>query len=131
MSSMTTLSRTVTLELITCSSCDVAFAMPAAMLRRRRDDGQVFWCPNGCQQVFRETQEQRLAREVEHLRASRQSLRDQLAASERSNRAMRGVVTKTKRRVGNGVCPCCNRHFVNLERHMKGQHPSYGDESSG
>lgn len=27
--------------------------------------------------------------------------------------------------VGAGVCPCCNRTFKNLARHMAGQHPGF------
>lgn len=27
------------------------------------------------------------------------------------------------KRIHNGVCPCCNRSFVNLQRHMKTKHP--------
>lgn len=34
---------------------------------------------------------------------------------------------KVKDRVKNGVCPCCNRTFVNLQRHMHTKHPSYDD----
>jgi hypothetical protein len=25
-----------------------------------------------------------------------------------------------------GVCPCCNRTFQQLARHMKAKHPGYG-----
>jgi len=39
--------------------------------------------------------------------------------------ATKGVITKIKKRVHNGVCPCCNRSFVNLNRHMKTKHPDY------
>ena len=39
--------------------------------------------------------------------------------------AAKGELTKMKKRVGNGVCPCCNRQFVNLQRHMATQHPGY------
>lgn len=28
-----------------------------------------------------------------------------------------------KKRVQGGACPCCNRHFVQLERHMATKHP--------
>lgn len=34
-----------------------------------------------------------------------------------------------KKRVGNGVCPCCNRTFENLSRHMSCKHPEYKTES--
>jgi DNA repair exonuclease SbcCD ATPase subunit len=43
----------------------------------------------------------------------------------RSASALKGVVTKKKKqldRVINGVCPCCNRHFKNLQRHMDDVH---------
>jgi hypothetical protein len=26
------------------------------------------------------------------------------------------------KRVNAGICPCCNRHFTDLERHMKSKH---------
>ncbi|HYC31767.1 MAG TPA: hypothetical protein VEB59_05720, partial [Gemmatimonadales bacterium] len=50
--------------------------------------------------------------------------RDQTAASLRSTK---GVVTKIKRRVAGGVCPCCNRTFSDLARHMSGKHPGWGN----
>jgi hypothetical protein len=31
-------------------------------------------------------------------------------------------------RIGNGVCPCCNRSFTNLRRHMTTKHPEYPKE---
>lgn len=37
----------------------------------------------------------------------------------------RGQLTKLKRRVSNGVCPCCNRSFADLHRHMTEKHPDY------
>lgn len=51
-------------------------------------------------------------------------------AAQRALRATKGRLTKTKKRIANGVCPCCNRHFVNLERHMTGKHPDYTKEQS-
>lgn len=47
---------------------------------------------------------------------------------ERSNAALRGVNTRTKNRIKNGVCPCCKRSFVDLAAHMKTKHPAYGEE---
>lgn len=40
-------------------------------------------------------------------------------------RAEKGAKTKLKKRIAKGACPCCNRHFVNLQRHIEGQHPEY------
>ncbi len=47
------------------------------------------------------------------------------AHQRRKAAAARGQLTKTKKRIAKGICPCCNRSFVNLERHMTGQHPDY------
>ncbi len=39
--------------------------------------------------------------------------------------ALRGVVTRTKKRIANGTCPCCTRTFTNLARHIAAKHPDY------
>lgn len=33
--------------------------------------------------------------------------------------------TRIKNRVKNGVCPCCNRTFENLARHMQAKHSDF------
>jgi hypothetical protein len=45
--------------------------------------------------------------------------------AERRLSATRGVVTRIRNRVANGVCPCCNRTFADLHRHMASQHPEF------
>ena len=42
---------------------------------------------------------------------------------------MKGQVTRIKKRVANGVCPCCNRTFKDLAAHMSTQHPDYIEQS--
>ena len=61
---------------------------------------------------------ERTKRRVEFERNARQSAEDSLVA-------MRGVNTKLKKRVAAGVCPCCQRSFINLRRHMTTQHADY------
>ncbi|HEX9950777.1 MAG TPA: hypothetical protein VGB53_03340 [Rubricoccaceae bacterium] len=34
--------------------------------------------------------------------------------------AQKGAHTRTKKRIAAGVCPCCNRTFQDLARHMAG-----------
>ena len=57
------------------------------------------------------------------------SERDQLAASLRGTKAnaarTRKELHSVKARVAHGVCPCCNRTFKQLARHMKTKHPDY------
>lgn len=46
-------------------------------------------------------------------------------AADRAAAADWAQLTKTRKRIANGVCPCCHRTFQNLARHMAGQHPAY------
>jgi uncharacterized small protein (DUF1192 family) len=53
-------------------------------------------------------------------------------SAKRSRNAYKGLFGRTKKRVAAGVCPCCNRTFENLARHMAGEHPGYaGKDAEG
>lgn len=81
----------------------------------------------------RETFETKYRKEVERREAAErrvQATRDLLYAEERSHAATRGHLTRTKKRGGHGVCPCCNRTFQQLARHMKSKHPDYAESKS-
>lgn len=69
---------------------------------------------------------QRLAEKDDEISRQRQ-LREGV---EHQLRATKGVVTKFRRRVGNGVCPCCTRTFTNLSRHMTTNHPDFKAEAA-
>jgi hypothetical protein len=119
-----TLSYTGTLVVTRCW-CGLSHAIPSDLYeqaKRRKD--VVVYCPLGHTWIFRDTDEERIKRLDRRLEATR----DLLRAEERSHSATRGHLTRAKkreRRVAAGVCPCCNRSFANLARHMAGQHPSY------
>jgi hypothetical protein len=51
-------------------------------------------------------------------------------ATERQLSAAKGRVTRIKNRVSHGVCPCCNRTFENLQRHMHSKHPTFTAEAA-
>lgn len=111
------------------------FAVTAEKKSTLRETGDNFYCPNGHAQHYTESTEQKHKKEVDRLNrliatkeGRQQWALDQLGASERSNSALRGAVTRKKNqlnKVKNGVCPCCNRFFKNLHRHMAGQHPDF------
>jgi hypothetical protein len=110
----------------TCCSCGVEFASP--LLAKRREDGKLFYCPNGHQQHFTDTTELRLQRELENTKRDLDWQRSQRETAEKRLIAQRGQTTKAKnklKRVSNGVCPCCNRTFQNLMRHMDTKHPEF------
>ena len=124
-----------------CPTCGIVFGIPKAMERRRRKDGETFYCPNGHPMSWNKTEadrerekreqaERRLAQE----RARRDQAEAEAAHEKRRRAAAQGQVTKMKKRTGKGVCPVsgCKRHFANLEAHMASQHPDYhGEEDHG
>lgn len=122
----TGLSQTVHLKWTTCISCGVPIAMPSEMFDRRVKDQRTFYCPNGHSQHFTgKTEAQKLRDRLRVAESNVTFYRDQLEASERSKRAIRGHLTRIKRRIANGVCPCCNRSFKDVQRHMDSQHPEF------
>lgn len=120
--------RTLLFEIETCYKCSCVFAMLAEQMRSLREKGGSFWCPNGHSQHYRESEVQKLRRRLEQSQDRERSNREWAEATERSLAATKGVVTRIKRRVGNGVCPCCHRTFKQLVEHMKRKHPDYREE---
>ena len=127
-----TYQETITLTTIDCPSCGVMFGLTDELIGRLRTNGKTFYCPNGHSQWYGESEADKVKKELEA--AQRKiAMKDFELATERSSRellkreltATKGQLTKVKNRVAKGVCPCCNRHFTNLERHMTTQHPGY------
>lgn len=118
------------LEVTDCCSCGVEFAMPARLLRERRENGGGFYCPNGHRLVYKTPTTERLKKKLESAEARARHEADQREAAERSNAALRGANTKLRNRAAAGVCPCCHRSFQNVARHMSGQHPQFVAEVS-
>lgn len=88
----------------------------------------AIYCPLGHQHIpIGETELQREARTIRWQRDRLQADLDQKEAAIRETKnalnAVKSAKARLKNRIKNGVCPCCKRHFVNVERHMKSQHP--------
>lgn len=105
----------------TCCSCGVPFAMPDYLKEQclQKKSGKMFYCPNGHSQYYLgETDAQKLQRQLDWERSQRQTAELNL---EREKRKLKAIETRTKE----GVCPCCNRTFSQLSRHMKMKHPEF------
>jgi hypothetical protein len=120
------------LRALTCGACGMPFGLPSAFLEARQSDGALFHCPNGHRIGYGESDADRLRREkadLERRMKWKQDAIDSLYAQrttlEHRVAAQKGVTTKLKKRIANGVCPCCKRTFADLHRHMSGQHPDY------
>lgn len=119
-----TLTYTGTLVIRTCW-CGIQHAIPSGLNDQVNYHGMAAYCPLGHKWVTSgETSDARAKRLARQLEATR----DVLHAEERSHSATRGHLTRAKKRekrIAAGVCPCCNRTFQNLARHMSGQHPDF------
>lgn len=114
------------LEVEVCT-CGVLFAAPEHMLDKRREDGKSFYCPNGHSLVYG-SENAKLKAQLQRERDRAGRLAARLDQTEASRRAYKGQATRIKNRVSKGVCPCCNRSFRDLARHMKSKHPDFAAE---
>lgn len=124
----------VSLTVKTCPTCFVIYAVPEELLTRKNNENGSWFCPNGHRLVFTKSELQKtqeaLAKEKENSEYWRKRKSEVDAQNDNLNRrlsAKKGQITKIKNRVGNGVCPCCNRTFQNLQQHMSKQHPEFKD----
>lgn len=113
------LAYTQELETITCCSCGVEFGVPCYLKKKLLETHKRFYCPNGHEQAFLgETEAERLKKELE-------KQKERTRWAEEENKKVTKKLKRTEKRISCGVCPCCNRSFVNLQRHMKTKHKDY------
>lgn len=110
-----------------CCSCGIEFGIPEKLNDVRLVDGQAFYCPLGHSQHYTPGKTQiQIERERRELLERQLANRDEdLRAERASHSATKGQLTKTKKRAAGGACPCCNRTFVQLSRHIATKHPEF------
>lgn len=124
---MTTLEHTQTLTVVTCW-CGMAHAIPKALNDHANGDPRFnVYCPLGHSWVRRDGPLQRAQLELQAAQDTLARREAQLRTTEASRRATLGQLTKERKRVSNGVCPCCQRTFANLGRHMHTKHPDFAE----
>lgn len=138
---MTTITVETDLDTISCGACGGVYAIQTHFRQRCQQEGKTWTCPycktgwgyagigtNAELQKKLATanaEKDRLQHEVRWQEQKKIDAQREADHFRRSRDAMKGVVSKIKKRVGNGVCPCCNRSFKDLARHMAGQHPEF------
>lgn len=102
--------------------CGVEFAMTRDYYNVTKRTGRTWYCPNGHGRAWTgKTDSEKLA----DSQAREVALRDQVDAAVREAERVRGALLRDRQRFANGVCPCCNRSFENVRRHMENKHPDY------
>lgn len=120
-----------TFHLVSCFSCGVRFGITTELHRRvvTKAIGSVFCPACGKETCWRESEDQMRIKELQRRleweagECARQKAARDIA--EKSLHATQGVVTRMKRRVGAGTCPCCQRTFRQLSKHMAQKHPDF------
>ncbi len=118
-----TYTKTITMVTEICCNCGVPFGLPSDFQEQLRKTKNSFYCPNGHGQSYSKSKAEILqdkfnAEKIESEKRL-QEMTDRML--DETNRRMKAE--KQLKRVHNGVCPCCNRSFQNLQKHMKTKHP--------
>lgn len=115
---------------MSCPGCAATFAVSRhEQTRWRNRERDHFACPY-CETHMvpvGESEADRLKRELAWQKYRAERYEAQADTAERRASAYKGHLTRTRNRIAAGTCPCCNRHFQNLGRHMKNQHPQYAE----
>lgn len=128
----------ITCVVCDCITCGIPFTVPLTVYEQHRTRGGYHHCPNGHSQGWSKDRSEeadirrerdRLKQQVAYHEERVRIEREERQAAERRASAARGQVTRLKNRAAAGVCPCCNRTFTNLARHMAGQHPTFKAEA--
>lgn len=126
---------------LACCRCGESIWMTAATHQTYKRSSQTFFCVHGHQQHFPQgkSEAEKLQAELDNERRARQLAEQRIAAAKddalearaaadkqrRRANGYKGHATKLAKRAKAGVCPCCNRHFIQLARHMATQHPTF------
>lgn len=113
-----------------CAACGVIFGIPVDLEKRRREDHGTFYCPNGHSLHFSgPTQAEKAAKaakeRADRLATQLMAQRDQTQAAQREAAEAKASEVRLRWRVGNGVCPCCQRTFPALAAHVATKHPEF------
>jgi hypothetical protein len=127
---------TVTMAEIACATCGMQFTVPTAWRDEKQRNGAGFVCPNGHSLTYGESALDRMRVDLDRTRkmlletnARNSQLTERARLAEVAAQAAAESAAKVERarvrllkRAAAGLCPCCNRTFTNLARHMQTKH---------
>lgn len=131
---MSTTNLQTTFEVMGCiyDKCGFTYALPQTYVKQCQKDGGYHWCPKcGDRQGWDAKPDPKVA-EIANLKRTLAETEDQRRRAEgeaehfrKSRDGMKGQLALVKKRLANGICPCCNRYFVELHRHMTTKHSDF------
>lgn len=108
---------------IVCGKCGIPFAVPEYWRAEKQQTGDGWYCPNGHGRAYTESDTEKYRKLLEQEKVRHQNTLSRLNKTELSEQKINKELGRLKKRVHAGVCPCCNRTFQQLARHMKTKHP--------
>ena len=119
---------TVVLTRVQCGECCGVYAISDRYYKKKQELGGFWTCPY-CKcgwgfpiETSELEREKAKAKRANDFLAREQARHDQTKMSLRAHIAAK---TRLKNRIANGVCPCYNRYFEKLQRHIQNKHPKY------
>lgn len=122
---------TGSLVIETCPTCQIRHGIPSELQQRalERPKDMKVYCPLGHWWWYLGTTMQakldQAKADAEFQRRQAVKARAEAEAERVRSTAAIAETTRTRKRIAGGACPCCNRTFTNLARHMNGQHPDF------
>lgn len=115
---------------IECGKCGCFFQVSEKFNSDKRASKDIFYCPNGHRRAYVESEADKLRRERDRLTQRLAQKDDEIKELENRRRSAVGQITRMRNRIGRGVCPCCNRSFADLRRHIESKHPTFMAEAA-
>lgn len=107
-----------------CCDCGLPFFMPKYHKEMLLKSHASFYCPNGHGQHYTgKSEAQKRIEELEKQIAAEKQAYDNVANAMLDEKNKAKKLQRQLNRVHKGVCPCCNRTFENLQKHMATKHP--------
>ena len=128
---MTTQTYVGTLIVHHCINCGVPYGMTEEYEARRREDHEWFYCPNGHSAHYpHRNRVELLEKRLQLAEGEAQQNRERYQRERASRISTKGHVTRLRRKVAAGKCPCCKREFPDLAEHMKWKHPNFAGQEA-
>lgn len=104
--------------MIVCGKCGIPFSVPTNYYNKLNESHEIWHCPNGHERHFtNETKEEQLQREL-------QKTKNELLNKTTANIQLDNQLTKIKKDISKGKCPCCDKVYKHLANHMARKHPN-------
>lgn len=109
---------------VECPNCAGVYAITERFKDNKRKSGGGWQCPYCNQEVgYWESENSKLQKALDEKQRALVASKCETLAERQAREAVEQKLSNLSRRVRCGVCPCCNRSFQNLKRHMKTKHP--------